>query len=151
MVARVLRSAGLRAEEVEDGVQEVFIVVHRRGGFEDRGSAKPTTWLAAIASRVASTRRRSARRARALAARAAAEPMFPVMNSPAEMLDQRRLLDALARDLDSLDDRHRTVLVLYEFGGHSCADIAALLDVAIGTVHSRLSRARSRLASLRGG
>src|SRR5262245_28504253 len=58
-VWRVLRTFGLSEAQIEDAVQDVFIVVHRRLP-EWEGRAAITTWLFAIARRVASSHRRRA-------------------------------------------------------------------------------------------
>jgi RNA polymerase sigma-70 factor (ECF subfamily) len=60
-VANFLWKMGIEAQELDDLLQEVFMVAHRRGGFVP-GPARATTWLAEIAVRVASTRRRGWRR-----------------------------------------------------------------------------------------
>ena len=62
-VANFVIRLGMRREEVDDIVQEVFLVAHRRGGFIP-GVARPTTWLAEIALRVTSATRRRMRRSR---------------------------------------------------------------------------------------
>src|ERR1041384_5180517 len=56
-VWRVLRTFGVPDAQIEDAVQDVFVVVHRRLA-EWEGRAAITTWLFAIARRVASTHRR---------------------------------------------------------------------------------------------
>ena len=60
-VAAFLGRLGTPAAEIDDLVQEVFLVVHRKGGYE-MGPAQPRSWLGAIAIRVASSRRRNAGR-----------------------------------------------------------------------------------------
>ena len=65
-VAGFAARIGCASEDIEDVVQEVFLTVHRRGGFEP-GVARATTWLAEIAIRVVSTQRRTARRRRTTA------------------------------------------------------------------------------------
>src|SRR5260370_41260351 len=51
-VASFLYRLGLEPSEIEDAVQEVFLIAHRQGGYHP-GPAQPRTWLAAIAIRVA--------------------------------------------------------------------------------------------------
>lgn len=137
-VARFLVRMGVHRQDLDDVVQEVFLVAHRAGGFTP-GAARPTTWLAEIALRVASDARR--RRARA-------ERMIP---APREDASHATPFDALAaaeqlarvqRALDALSLEHRAVFVLYEIEGEPCESIAAGLDVPIGTIHSRLHAAR---------
>src|SRR6267378_2476241 len=57
-VAGFLVRLGVRQADLDDLMQEVFVVAHRRGGFVP-GPAKPTTWLARIAIRIAMAHRRS--------------------------------------------------------------------------------------------
>src|SRR5262249_31749926 len=57
-VAAFLLRLGIDRAELDDAVQEVFMTVHRRGGYRP-GPARPTTWLAEIALRVLSNRRRT--------------------------------------------------------------------------------------------
>jgi RNA polymerase sigma-70 factor (ECF subfamily) len=63
----------------------------------------------------------------------------------AEAAETRR---RLSRALDRLSEDHRIVVVLADVEGHSLPEIEALTDVPIGTLKSRLSRARARLREL---
>src|SRR5262245_2790620 len=56
-VARFLAHLGVAPRDLEDVVQEVFLVVHARGGYQ-AGPAKPTSYLGSIALRAAQTQRR---------------------------------------------------------------------------------------------
>ena len=145
-VAGFLARLGVPQADVDDRVQEVFLVAHRKGGFT-AGQGQPRTWLGAIAVRVASTARRSLARRRedgsdALLGRSAAEP------SPLEVVEQRRSLERVQRALDSLDLEHRAVFVLYELDGQSCEAIAESFGIPVGTVYSRLHHARRRFKQL---
>lgn len=140
-VAGLLTKLGARREDVEDVVQEVFLIAHRRGGFVP-GAAKPTTWLGEIAVRVWSNWRRSQRR----------KPLEPAGDlaseaggsDPERAASAQRALSRVQRCLEALDLEHRTVFVLFELEGQSGADIAAALGVPVGTVHRRLHTARKR-------
>ena len=59
-VARLLHRLGLELPELEDVLQEIFLVVHRKGGYR-AGPAKPTTYLAAVAVKAAATHRSKGR------------------------------------------------------------------------------------------
>src|SRR6476646_5944197 len=59
-VARFLYRLGVDSDGLDDVVQEVFVVVHRRGGYK-AGPAKPTSYLATIATNAASAYRRRRR------------------------------------------------------------------------------------------
>lgn len=65
--------------------------------------------------------------------------------SPEDAVIDRILDDDLSTALAALDERFRTVLLLIDVDDLSYADVAALLDIPVGTVMSRLSRARDRV------
>jgi RNA polymerase sigma-70 factor, ECF subfamily len=139
-VARFLARIGVRPADIDDRVQEVFLVVHRKGGFRS-GDARPTTWLARIAIRVASTARRTARR----------HPEHPddvLAEHPGERVDPYRSAEVsealvrVERALEALELGLRAVFVLSEIEGETCEAIARGLRIPLGTVHSRLHRAR---------
>ncbi len=152
-VAGFLVRLGAPRSEVEDLVQEVFLIAHRRGGFTP-GAAKPTTWLAEIGVRVWANRRRTTRRR---PAELTPEPSAHESSAqdPERALETARALDRVSRSLDGLDRDHRAGFVLFELEGESCADIAAALGVPVGTVYRRLHTARGRFreayARLAGG
>lgn len=62
--------------------------------------------------------------------------------------DGRLALQEFKRAFDQLSDEHREVLVLVGASGFSCEQAAAMMGVAVGTVKSRTSRARRKLAEL---
>lgn len=64
--------------------------------------------------------------------------------------DDRLAMRDFRRAFDGLSDEHREVLILLGASGLSCEEVAAMLGVAVGTVKSRASRARRRLAALMG-
>lgn len=141
-VARFLARLGVGASDLDDLVQEVFLVAHRHGGFTpDRGRA--TTWLAHIALRVASTARRGLRRRRedhdddALTA-------YPSHADPHRSAEVTESLARVERALASLNLDQRAVFILVEVEGESCEAIALGLDVPLGTVYSRLHNARKK-------
>ena len=137
-VRRVVgRLVGDRAE-VDDLVQETYLRAWRGlGGF--RGSSRFTTWLFRIAVNVARNWRRSQRPIRTLSESREREIPAP----PA--FDDELLLAAYGRALDRLPDDLRATFVLHEAEGMSYRDVAETLNCPIGTVMSRLHRARARL------
>jgi RNA polymerase sigma-70 factor, ECF subfamily len=141
-VWRSLARLGVRESDLADVTQEVFVIVHRKLA-EFEGRSKMTTWLFAIAMRVARDHRQSAVVRREIATDDAAFG-DRADDSPdaATELDRRRRRALLDRILDELPEEHRTVFVLFEIEGMSGLDIAELLDVPTGTVHSRLRLAR---------
>lgn len=128
---------------------DVFVTAFaRRDRFDpDRGEVR--SWLYGIAANLVRTRFRSERRARRAFARAATrgvevDPMR-LVDDAAELADtSRRVRMAIAR----LSSEDRELFVLYAWEQLSYAQIAEALDVPIGTVRSRLSRARGRLREL---
>jgi RNA polymerase sigma-70 factor (ECF subfamily) len=122
----------------------VFLRVHRAVG-EFRGESKLSTWLYAIASRLclnrlASGERRIARHGEATLARLASSE-----NSPVEEVERSELETALHRAITELNDERRIVVVLRDLEGLSYEEIAAALELELGTVRSRLHRARTDL------
>ncbi len=64
--------------------------------------------------------------------------------------DGRLAMNDFERAFDQLSPEHREVLILVGASGYSCEEAAAMMNVAIGTVKSRASRARKRLCDLMG-
>jgi RNA polymerase sigma-70 factor (ECF subfamily) len=136
-VAGFLFRLGVGRDELDDWVQEVFLVAHRRGGYV-AGPAKPTTWLAAIALRI-SMKAREERQKRPRARGEASPEELPSNNNPFDAVAAQQRLQWL---LNRLEPEQRAVFILFEMEGTPCDDIAAALRVPIGTVYSRLHAAR---------
>lgn len=144
-VWRSARRLGVAEAAVDDVVQEVFLVVHRRlGGFEGRSSIK--TWIFAIALRVVADWRRTQRRKGGLASLDQIAPDGEVLDEraccPAGALEQAEAVRLLHRLLDELDDDKRTVFVLAELEQTTAPEIAEILAIPLNTVYSRLRVAR---------
>jgi len=67
---------------------------------------------------------------------------------PASVAQNRELTEIAMQCLMKLDDSHRTVVILRDIEGMSYAQMARVLDVELGTVRSRLSRARNKLKEI---
>lgn len=141
-VAAFLHRLGTPRSEVDDLVQEVFLVAHRKGGFVP-GLGQPRTWLAAIAVRVSRAGQRARSRRREADDDSALEGLA-ASSDPAATVEARKALERVQRALEMLDVEHRAAFVLYEIEGESCESIAASFDVPVGTVYSRLHHARRR-------
>jgi len=139
-VARFLVRLGVAKQELEDLVHDVFVVVHRAGGCAP-GSARPTTWLAEIALRLASSRRRAIKRD-ATAGDEALRTMRAGTAGPLRDAAAREALERVQGALDGLDMEKKSVFILYELEGESCESIADGLQIPVGTVYSRLHHAR---------
>ena len=139
-VWRSLRRLGIPALTIDDAVQDVFLVVHRRlGEFEGRSSVK--TWLFGIALRVASVHRRSA--ARRPTEPLTEEPADAATAPAAEALSEAREAARLVHQLlDCLEEDRRAVFVLSELEQMTAPEISTALGVNLNTVYSRLRLAR---------
>lgn len=143
--------------DLEDIVHDVFVVVQRRLP-DFRGDARLTTWLYEITVRVVQARRRAAWwRRRLVPWGRSAEGRDPVLGvssrlvdpgpSPADRAERRQANEALYRALESLPEKHRTALILFELEGLSGQEIAAITGTSVANVWVRVSRARAQLVS----
>jgi len=136
-VWRSLRRLGLSPADADDGVQEVFVVASRKLPAILPESEK--RFLFATALRVASTRRRGLKRRREEPRPWLGEDSEPGPERLTELARARRDLNEI---LDAMKLEQRVVFVLYELEEMTVPEIAGLLDLAIGTVSSRLRVAR---------
>ena len=144
-VWRTLRRLGVAPAQLDDAVQDVFLVVHRRLPEFDGRSLRG--WLYAIAVRVASDHRRGAAHRRTVPLSEALVDPSPDPARTSELSESVRLLHEL---LAELDERQRTVFVLGELEELSAPEIAEALGENLNTVYSRLRAARARFeAALR--
>lgn len=130
--------------EAEEVAQEVFLRVHRAIG-EFRGEAKLSTWLYTITSRLCLGRlggreRRVARDGEEVLTRLASGEA-----DPAAALERSELEVALHRAIGELPEDRRVVVILRDLEGLAYEEIAAALELPVGTVRSRLHRARMDL------
>jgi RNA polymerase sigma-70 factor (ECF subfamily) len=138
---RALRRLGVREADLMDMTQNVFVVVHRKlTGFEGRSDL--TTWLFGICQRVAIDYRRSARIRREVPADARQIASLSGPQPGTDVPDKAHLAALAETLLDRLPDKLRVVFVLFELDEMSGDQIAALLDIPVGTVRSRLRLAR---------
>lgn len=143
-------------DDAADGLQDGLVAAYRRAG-SFRGDAAVTTWLHRVIVNACLDRLRAAKVRRAdslpddlddhrdrgsLVTAAAEDP------ADSAVADERRrlVLDALA----TLPAEQRAALVLVDMEGYPVAEVARMLDCAVGTVKSRCSRGRTRLAELLG-
>jgi RNA polymerase sigma-70 factor (ECF subfamily) len=146
-VARSLRRLGVQEGELEDAVQEVFIVAVRKEHQVIEGTER--SFLYGTALRIASNARRVGERARARRVNAPADWSAGPSDGPTteEIVDQRRARQALDMVLETMDVDERAVFTLYELEELTVPEIATLLGVPQGTVSSRLRRAREQFES----
>jgi RNA polymerase sigma-70 factor (ECF subfamily) len=141
LLARML-SPVARRDLVEDLAQDMVLRAFRAlPGFDAAASGRLSSWLLTIATRLALDELRHRRMSQ--------EPLQPVhFQAAAPAGPDRRLLAAsLTRAVEALSPDHRAVILLREVHGLDYEEIAAALAISLGTVRSRLSRARSELRS----
>jgi RNA polymerase sigma-70 factor (ECF subfamily) len=137
-VRRLLGRLACRGTDLDDLVQETYLRAWRSlPGF--RGESRFSTWLFRIAANVASTWRQSQRIVASLPNDAGVS-----LRSPPELAEMP-LMEAYERALSGLSPDLRAVFVLHETEGMSYRDVAETLGCPIGTVMSRLHRARIRI------
>ena len=144
-VWRALRRLGVRDPDLDDLVQDVFLVVYRRWG-DFRGESSLRTWIYGIALRRAFAQRRN-RHARGVVDLTHPELPSNAPEQPRE-LARTELRGALQSALDRLREGKREVFVLYELEELPMRDVAALLETPLHTCYARLYAARSELAAL---
>ncbi len=146
-VWRCLRSLGVPQAHADDALQDVFLVVQRRLPEFD-GNAQLSTWLYAIALRVARKYRVRVLRdtVPSAAGAEAEETAAPNADQEAKLQRDERLRLARAA-LDALDDDKREVFVLAQIEQMSAPEIANIVGVPINTVYSRLRAARQAFAA----
>jgi RNA polymerase sigma-70 factor (ECF subfamily) len=133
-------------EDTEDVVQEVFVTAHRAlAGF--RGDSKVSTWLHRIAvTRALHHVERAEERLRR-----ASDPIDDAADGPLDVrtplaaLESKELMRRLAECLEKLPVAWRAVIALRDGENGSYDEIARTLEVELGTVRSRLARARASL------
>ncbi|MEI6740562.1 MAG: sigma-70 family RNA polymerase sigma factor [Gemmatimonadaceae bacterium] len=151
----VYRTIGDR-DRAEDLVQEVFIRVYRHLARFDR-TKKFSTWIYTIASNLAKNELRNRSRNplvlfQTIKAKFEDEErplqFEDTQSRPDDMYRKRHLREAVEDSVAKLPVHHREVFVLRELEGKSYEEIAEITGVNLGTVKSRLNRARSAFAEI---
>jgi RNA polymerase sigma-70 factor (ECF subfamily) len=142
-VWRTLRALGTPSSALDDAVQEVFLVVHRRGhDFQGRSTVK--TWLFGIAFRVAANFRRSAQRRPADPLSLELPTDAPDPEQHAARAEATRFVEHF---LSRLDDGLRAAFIACVLEELSVPEAAQALGVNANTLYSRLRTARLRFAA----
>ena len=134
---RLLRRLGLSTGGADDAAQHVFLVAAER--ILDIKVGSERSFLFGTALRVARSQNRTDRRW-------VLEEDMDVRRSeaarPEERIDHQRAVDLMGRILDGMTLELRTVFVLSELEGMTMPEVAALVEIPVGTAASRLRRAR---------
>jgi RNA polymerase sigma-70 factor (ECF subfamily) len=129
---------------VEDLTQETFLRVFRAlRNFEYDGRARMITWILTITTRLALGHLRASRPRRDVDVAPGSVPV--ALPRPDQDADRRALAVALVDAVDGLGPPFRAAFLLREVHGLAYEEIAQALAIDIGTVKSRLSRARALL------
>ena len=141
-VFRNLRRLGVPERSLDDAVQDVFVVVHRRlPEFEGRSAV--TTWLFAIVLGVSRNHRRTQRR-RAPEAPGGEEPddqVGALAEQPDRRAERAQAVRVLCALLDELDEDKREAFVLSQLEGMTAPEIGEALGVNVNTVYARIRAA----------
>ena len=138
------RMVGANREVVEDLTQETLLRALRAlSGFEYDGRARLITWILTIATRLALDHIRASRPRGDLASVPGGVPVS--LPRPDQEADRRALAGALVQAVDALGPPFRAAFLLREVHGLSYEEISLTLSIDLGTVRSRLSRARAAL------
>jgi len=141
-VASFLVRMGVPRADLDDVIQDVFLVAHKMGGY-DPGPAKPTTFLANIAFRAATTHRRKKQvRSFVHTNEELVTAAGDGISDPERKADNQQKLALLQRCLDALDEDKRAIFVMAEIHGETVVSIAAGLGIPVDTAYSRLRAAR---------
>jgi len=153
LYATVLRLVG-SSEDAEDVLQDTFVRAFERLD-QFHGDSSFYTWIYRIAVNLALSgyrRRRvraSLKRSRMWSAPVSSEPADRSPEADPTISLERAEREKLIEDaLDRLGPEHRAVVILKDFDGHRYEEISAILDIPVGTVRSRLHRARGELREL---
>ena len=140
----VHRYLGRRVGDLADDLlSEAFLVAFRRRADYRAEHLDVRPWLLGIATRLVQGHLRTERRRyRALAREAGTAPLHGDPDDVHDRLDAAALRAPIAAALAALKDRDRDVLLLFAWEQLGYEEIAAVLDVPVGTVRSRLNRAR---------
>ncbi len=144
----LLRMLGDR-QEAEDAAQDTFLNLHRHG-HRFRREARFSTFVYRVAMNAALNRRRTLGRRRshmeALSREQAGGSALPVQpRGPESSTLGQEIRERVQLELQSLPENLRAPVVLYDIEGLAYGEIAEVLQVAEGTVKSRIHRARKAL------
>jgi RNA polymerase sigma-70 factor (ECF subfamily) len=140
--ARMMSGVDAIAEEI---TQDVFVTLMRDLARYEPGRSQLSTYLYGIARNLTRNRMRRERHLLRLEFDGCAEPV--VTTDPCAALARAQEFKRLRRAMRALPSRYREVVILAHLHGLPYSEIAAIVQVPIGTVRSRLSRARQMLAA----
>jgi RNA polymerase sigma-70 factor (ECF subfamily) len=147
MVARTVK--GMLGDSVysEDIGQEVFIkLFYSLSDF--RGEAKLSTYIQKIAVNLTLNEIKRRKRFFSMFSQKGSDEMYEVDLPDHETEEKKEAKELVTKALSGMDPKFRTVVVMRMLQGYSTKETAEILDLPIGTVLSRLSRAQEQLKSI---
>ncbi|MBB4914874.1 RNA polymerase sigma factor [Streptosporangium saharense] len=146
----VIRRLGL--DDAEDVVAETFLTAFRQRGRYDLARHSALPWLYGIATNLVGRHKRTEARQLNLLARTGVDPVTePFTSRSDERLSAQAVQRNLAAALVALPAGHRDVLLLVTWGGLTYTETAEALGIRVGTVRSRVNRARAKIREELGG
>jgi RNA polymerase sigma-70 factor (ECF subfamily) len=142
---RFLRSLGVRDAELDDAAQQVFLVAVSRSHDITLGSER--AFLFGTAVRIAQLQRRKPAKHEGLSTDDTDRICDPAPG-PEDLADSKQAYEMLDLVLESMDAELRTPFVLFELEGLKMIEIASALELPLGTVASRLRRAREEFHAI---
>lgn len=141
---RLVARLGVASHCIDDIVQDTFITANRRQA--DIHAGREWSFLVGTAVRLSANYRLRASARREVLEHEALSREASSLPDAEQLLIEKRLREELERALDALSTDHRAVFVLYELEGFSAPEIAEALGLRLGTVASRLGRARAKFS-----
>jgi RNA polymerase sigma-70 factor (ECF subfamily) len=133
-------------QDAQDAAQDVFLKAYRH--LKDfRPGASLYTWLYRIAVNTCLDYKRKSRR-KAFRSEPLSEDLPSGERSPHQLYESRKIAESIQLALQKLPEKLRAAIVLREIEELSYEEIAEVLHTSVGTVKSRISRAREQLRHL---
>ena len=142
-VIRMIRNITGDSHICEDIAQDVFFTVFKKLGTFDPDRSSFSTWLFTVARNKSIN---AMKKKRALVV--SVLPEMAAHNDPLDNLANKELFEELDRALETLPGRQKNVFVLAELERLSYREIAEIEGIRIGTVKSRINRAKKKLRSV---
>jgi RNA polymerase sigma-70 factor (ECF subfamily) len=147
-IKAMLMRSGATVEIAEDVAQETLLIVWRKAGYFSPERASAAAWIYTIARNLRIDRLRSERRAAQYAPLEIPPPEAP--ENPGDILSAGERDQRVRSALRQLSQEQMSVVQLSFFEGRAHGDIAALLNLPLGTVKSRVRLAMTKLRNLLG-
>ena len=135
-------------QDAEDVAQETFVGAFRKlNSFEGRSSF--FTWLRRLAYNASIDHLRKQKSRKSDLSTPDVSSLAASQNeNPVNQIEERETIDAVRSAIDQLSEDQRSIVCMRDIDGMDYSEIASVLDIPIGTVRSRLHRARLELKSI---